>query len=54
MLNEVKTTKRIGKGSGTYVLRIAQEAKIMGLSEGDVVEVGLKILHRNNKDVDAE
>lgn len=46
MLDEISTTKRVGMGSGTYVLRIKNEAKAMGLIGGEIVELTMRVLDR--------
>lgn len=46
MRDEITATKRVGKGSGTYLIRIKDEAEALGLEGGEIVEVTMRVLTR--------
>lgn len=48
MMDEITTTKRVGSGAGTYVIRIKDEARLLGVKSGDILELRIRVLDRGD------
>lgn len=46
----VQAEKRIGVSGNGYIVRVTQEAAVLGLNPGDMVLVQLTVIKRENKD----